>query len=238
MYKNFYHKSLKRVIVAFGSLFDNINITLGNGKEIRVPIHYAQKEKFTEVLSKQPDKNAAIKNVTMPVMGYEIIGLNYAPERNKNPLHKMRNCNDKDADYMYNRVPYDIMVELYVATKRLDDSFKIAEQILANFAPEISVKVKEIPELDIEGKIDFNLTSSSFSVNYEDDFNTVRWIEWQFSFTIKTYMYRHIDQQTIIKNAVVEAVNGYDDSVFARFTALADANDNVTTTIEEGPLYD
>ena len=236
MFNNFYNGSLRRTLIAFGSLFDDVNITLDNGKTIRVPIHYAQKEKFIEVLASQPDKTSKIKNISYPVMGYEIIALNYAPERNKNQLNKMQKCNTNE--FMYNRVPYDIMFELYIATKRLDDSFKITEQILPNFAPSMTIKVKEHPEMGIESDMVFILTASSFNVEYEDDFGTVRNIMWQLSFTVKTHMYRHVQSSKRIETAVINAINNYnndDKAIMAKFTTFVDTNNDIVTDYKESP---
>lgn len=235
MYNNFYNGSLRRTLIAFGSMFDDINITLDNGKNVQVPIHYAQKEKFIEVLASQPDKTSRIKNISYPVMGYEIIALNYAPERNKNQLNKIKNCTT--GEFMYNRVPYDIMIEMYVATKRLDDGFKIAEQILPNFAPSLSIRVNEHPDMGIESDMVFTLTASSFSVEYEDDFSTVRNIMWQFSFTVKTYMYKHVQDSVKIQKAVVNAINGYNDDdidIMGKFTTLVDNDTGEVTKTSEG----
>lgn len=235
MFTNFYNGSLRRTLIAFGSMFDDVNITLDNGKIVRVPIHYAQKEKFIEVLASQPDKTSKLKNISYPVMGYEVIALNYAPERNKNQLNKIKNC--VTGEFMYNRVPYDIMIEMYVATKRLDDGFKISEQILPNFAPSLTIRVKEHPDMDIESDMIFTLTASSFNVEYEDDFSTVRTIMWQFSFTVKTYMYKHVQDSVKIQKSVISAINGFNDNdadILGKFTTLVDNDTGAITKESEG----
>lgn len=226
MFNNFYHGTFRRVIVAFGTMFDNINITLDNGKNVKVPVHYAQKEKFVEVLARHKDKTSPLKGISYPVIGYELLALNFAPERNKNPLHKIRPCGDLSTGiYTYNRVPYDIIFELYFATKSLDDSFKIAEQILPNFAPGLTMKIKDLPGMDLENNLTVDLTSTSFNVEYEDEFASVRHIMWQLSFTVKTNLYRHIDQQTVITKSVINAIanNDNEEMAFKRLTSSIDS---------------
>jgi len=234
MFNNYYHGTFRRLIVAFGTMFDGINITLDSGKTVRVPVHYAQKEKFVEVLASHPDKTAPLKGISYPVLGYEIIALNYAPERNKNQMHKIRDdTNLESGQYMYNRVPYDVMFEVYFATKQLDDSFKIAEQILPNFAPGLTIKVQDIPGLNIENNLIVDLTSASFSVEYDGEFDDVRHIMWQLSFTVKTYLYRHVDRSEVIRKSVVDVLNGDSDDereLFNRYTALTDGS----LTIDNG----
>lgn len=234
MFNNFYHGTFRRLIVAFGTMIDNINITTDNGKNVRVPVHYAQKEKFVEVLTQRPDATAPIKGISYPVMGYEIIALNFAPERNKNPMHKIRDCNNQSSgDYMYNRVPYDVMFEVYFATKKLDDSFKIAEQILPNFSPGLTMRVVDIPELNIENNLIIDLTSSSFTIEYDGEFDDVRHIMWQLSFTAKTFLYRHVSHSEVITKAIVDVLNSDVDNqraIFNRYTAFSDG----TLTIQDG----
>ena len=55
----FYHESIRKVVVAFGSLFDEIAVqrrdSSGNvSKRILVPIMYAPKEKFVQMLNQYP----------------------------------------------------------------------------------------------------------------------------------------------------------------------------------------
>lgn len=234
MFDNYYNGTFRRLIVAFGTMFDGINITMENGKTVRVPVHYSQKEKFVEVLAQRPDATAPIKGISYPVLGYELIALNYAPERNKNQMHKIRDCTDlSTGKFMYNRVPYDVMFEVFFATKKLDDSFKIAEQILPNFAPGLTMKVKDIPGFDIENNLIIDLTSSSFTVEYDGEFDNVRHIMWQLSFTVKTYLYRNVNHSTVITKSVVDVLNGDDvkeRELFNRYTANMDGS----VTIEEG----
>lgn len=230
MFHNFYYASFRRTMVAFASLFDEIEITLDNGKNIIVPLHYAQKEKFIEVITAQPNKTSSIKNISMPIMGFEITSVNYAPERNKNQLHKLRKC-DSGSDFMYNKVPYDVNFELYIATKRLDDSFKIVEQILPNFSPGITVKVKDFPEFDAESNITIELTSASMNIEYEDDFSDVRHITWQISFSIKTHLYRDVKHGKQIESVIVNAINGYNDNVnsLTKYMTFVDDEKNIIT---------
>ena len=56
--RRFYHESLRKVVVAFGTIFNNIIIhrTDSNGdviQKIRVPLAYSPKEKFLTRLDQQ-----------------------------------------------------------------------------------------------------------------------------------------------------------------------------------------
>ena len=58
--KHFYHESLRKVVVAFGTIFNNITIhrTDSNNnvvQSIKVPLAYSPKEKFLTRLEQQAD---------------------------------------------------------------------------------------------------------------------------------------------------------------------------------------
>ena len=51
MFSTFYHESLRKLVVGFGSLFNNLNVRKFDSSDnvlqtLRVPISYAPKEKF------------------------------------------------------------------------------------------------------------------------------------------------------------------------------------------------
>lgn len=234
MFTNFYHGSFRRTLTAFTTMFDNIEITLDNKKTITVPLHYAQREKFMEVVEKIGDKTSPIKNVTMPIMGFEMSSLNPSPERAKNQMHKISNLNDKK-EFMYNRVPWEVSFELYIATKKLDDSFKIVEQILPTFSPGLAIKVKDFPKFSGESSMIFDLTSASMDIQYEDDYSDVRHILWNISFTVKTYLYRDIKQSERIQNVLINVskINEEKDPL-AKFMTFMENNEIVTKVNENG----
>ena len=73
--QHFYHKSIRNTVIAFGTIFNNINIrrldSSGNPlQKVRVPLSYAPKEKFIARL----DQNANLTGddssvaITLPRM--------------------------------------------------------------------------------------------------------------------------------------------------------------------------
>lgn len=223
MYRKFYHQTIKRNIAVFATLFDGIHIDLANNKEVRVPIHYAPKEKFIEVATRRPDIHNVIVDVQLPVMGFELISLNFAPERATNKLQRITaNAVKPDGtrDYMYNRVPYDLQFELYVATTRLEDGHKIVEQILPFFAPELTVAIKAVEGMVEDSNVTVVLTSVSPSIEYESGLSDKRVILWQLSFTVKTHLYSDIKSQRVIDTAILEL--GTDENLDYYFAEITD----------------
>ena len=85
MFEYFYHEILRRTIVSFGSLFNDINIKHKNSSDdtvsvIKVPLAYGPTQKFLARLEQSPDLNKPIQ-MTLPRMSFEFIGLNYDPSR-------------------------------------------------------------------------------------------------------------------------------------------------------------
>lgn len=221
MYRKFYHRTIQRNITAFATLFDGIHIDLANGKEVRVPIHYSPKAKFIDVVTRRPDLNNLVVDIQLPVMGFELVSLNYAPERNKNRMNRIisKNGTDTEGEYIYNKVPYDMQFELYVATTRLEDGHKIVEQILPFFAPELTIAIKALDGIADSADIHIILTSVSPSVEYEAGMSEKRIIMWQMSFTVKTHLYSDVKTQQKIINAYVDISTDSDnDDYFKKIT--------------------
>ena len=67
----FYNQTMRRMTIAFGQIFNNIQIKRkdSNGnvvQSIRVPLAYAPKEKFLTRLDQQPNLNDRQFAVTLP----------------------------------------------------------------------------------------------------------------------------------------------------------------------------
>ena len=92
----FYNEGLRKIIIAFGQLFNNIVIENTNRttgavtKRIKVPLAYAPKEKFLVRLEQQPELEDRSFAITLPRIGFEISGLQYDPSRKLTRVHKFR----------------------------------------------------------------------------------------------------------------------------------------------------
>ena len=77
MFGYFYNESMRKMTVAFGQIFNNIQIkrkdsTGATVQSIRVPLAYAPKEKFLVRLDQQPNLDEREMAITLPRMGFEI----------------------------------------------------------------------------------------------------------------------------------------------------------------------
>jgi len=194
MFTNFYNGSIRRMVVAFGSLFNQIYIDKaesGGTKTMLVPISYAPKEKYKVRLAGDPQFQNP-NQIVLPRMAFEISGYVYDSARKRNSLsrHVIRPTasNPSEVDYTFAEVPYNIDFSLYIYVRNMEDGLRIVEQILPFFSPEFVVTVNFD---DINKKVDvpIYLNSVSSEEDYEGDFETRRSIIFTLNFTMKTYLF-------------------------------------------------
>ena len=165
--KHFYHESLRKVVVAFGTIFNNITIhrtdSSGNViQSLKVPLAYSPKEKFLTRLEQQPNLDNREFSVTLPRMGFEIAGISYDPSRKLQKLGKFKAVKSSSSsimDYQYNPVPYNISFNLFSFTATAEGGLQIIEQILPYFQPDYTVTINAIPSMGIKRDVPIILNS-------------------------------------------------------------------------------
>lgn len=194
MFSKFYNGSIRRMVVAFGSLFNQIYIDRaesGGTKTMLVPISYAPKEKYKVRLAGDPTFQNP-NQITLPRMAFEITGYVYDSARKRNSTNRFlirpSTANPSGVDYAFAEVPYNIDFGLYIYVRNMEDGLRIVEQILPYFTPEF---VATVNFDDINRKIDvpIYLNSVSSEEDYEGDFETRRSIVFTLNFTMKTYLF-------------------------------------------------
>lgn len=194
MFTNFYNGSIRRMVVAFGSLFNQIYIDKAESsgtKTMLVPISYAPKEKYKVRLAGDPDLQNP-NQIVLPRMAFEITGYVYDSVRKRNSVSRNvvrpSASNPSGVDYTFAEVPYNIDFALYIYVRNMEDGLRIVEQIIPFFAPEFVVTVNFD---DMNKKIDvpIYLNSVSSEEDYEGDFETRRSIIFTLNFTMKTYLF-------------------------------------------------
>lgn len=213
----FYHGTIKRLIVIFGALFNEVYYKNNNNELIKVPLFFAQREKFLVKRTEGQDINRLNEDMTYPRMAFELDGMNYAPERQTNVMNKMRPL--KNSKYQYNRVAYDFTFNLKITTKYMEQSLKIVEQILPLFSPSFNVLVNEIDGFDTETDIPIILNSVVPSVEYEGNFDGQRNIIWTLNFTVKAFLYNDTKTSEVIKKAIATLSPNNFDTMFEQYTA-------------------
>lgn len=208
----FYNQSTRNVVVAFGTLFNQIQLAKkdANGNVIqtmKVPLAYGPKQKWLARLTEDPNLNKPTA-VTLPRIGFEISGLTYDATRKQNKIMKVKKVVDGiDSDQLksgFMPVPYNINFEMYVLSKNSDDALQIVEQILPYFQPEYTVTLREVPELEIIRDVPIVLNSIGYEDNYEGEFAGRRAIIYTLQFTAKYYLYGPVTATNVIRSVQVD----------------------------------
>jgi hypothetical protein len=215
MFGQYYHGTIRKYIIAFGNLFNDIVIARLNTAGVRiqaieVPIAYGPKEKWLVRLKQDPNLEQNV-GITLPRIGFEIVSLNYAPQRKL--ASTLQNAHLKNSDLnklnsQYTPVPYDLNILLSIFVKNADDGAQILEQILPYFRPEFTTNIRLIPEMNVVVDTPVVLQDVSIEDTYEGDFDTRRALIYNLNFSMKAYIYGPVFSQGVIKRAIT---NLFDD---------------------------
>lgn len=204
---DFDHNILRKYVIWFGTLFNDINLYRtddvgGPVNKIRVPISYAPKDKLLARIAADPEiqRQAA---VVLPRMAFQYTGFNYDGQRKLPTLNKIvvKNADPNKASYQFMPVPYNIEFELYVYAKNAVDGTKIIGQILPFFTPDFTAQLELIPATKTFMDIPVSIGAMSCQDSYDDQFLNRRAIIWTLNFTLKGYFYGPIYSAPIVKFA-------------------------------------
>ena len=213
MFSTFYHATTRKLVTAFGTLFNNIYIERtdeGVTKKIKVPLIYSPKEKFIHRLNLDIDKTMI--QTVLPRMGFSIAGISYDAERKKNSLNKrwkqdVGTNDDITFQYRYEDVPYNIDFELYIYARNIDDGLQVVEQILPFFTPDFTITIKPKVLNNALEKVDIPIILNQITPNevYDQKFSEdTRMLTWDLQFTAKANLYGPVrNSSSIIKDVKV-----------------------------------
>ena len=200
MFTPFYNESIRKLIVAFGSLFNNIRISTtdseGNEEFIKVPLSYGPKEKFLRRIEEASSISDHTKvQITLPRLGFNITDMTYDSSRKRNSVQRRYyqprgfTFDGKQRAYEYSEVPYNFNISLYGFTRTMTDALQITEQVLPFFTPDFVVTVKFDDDAHSKVDIPFVLNNVTIEEEYEGDFQDRRNITTQYDFSAKSYVY-------------------------------------------------
>jgi len=237
----FYHESIRKVIVSFGTMFNNINLIRKDNsgnilQSMKVPLAYGPREKFLVRLNEDADLTKQVA-ITLPRIGFEIQNLEYDSARKLNRVQrfkKVKGAEAKQLDAQYMPVPYNLSIELYIMAKQSDDALQIVEQILPYFQPDYTLTINDMADMGIKRDVPIILNSIGYEDNYQGDFETRRALIYTLDFTAKFYLYGPVTSSKVIKTVQVDQYTDLKDTAprrEQRFTvsptpANADADDD------------
>ena len=244
----FYHEILRKTVIGFGTLFNNINIRHKDASgttfsTLKVPLAYGPMQKFLARIQQQPDLDRETA-ITLPRLSFEMQGLQYDPTRKTGIAQTFLTKNGTNAKKVYMPVPYNVSFELSIMAKLSDDALQILEQILPYFQPSFNITVNLISSIGEKKDIPIVLESINYSDQYEGGFESRRTIVYTLSFTAKTYLFGPVadDPAGLIKKVDVDyytSTNIKTAKRNIRYSATPTAKQNYdddTATVVDGAI--
>ena len=217
MFEYFYNEILRKTVISFGSLFNDISIkhtdNNGNVKSIiKVPLAYGPTQKFLARLEQSPDLNKSTQ-ITLPRMSFEFTGLTYDASRKVTTTQTFTTkdpTNGAETKKAYLPVPYNMAFELSIMSKLNDDALQIVEQILPYFQPSYNLTVELIDSINEKRDIPIILENITMQDDYEGNFTSRRVLTYTLRFTAKTYLFGPVSTATkdIVKKATISYITG------------------------------
>ena len=246
MFEYFYNEILRRTIISFGSLFNNMSIKQTNSSDnvvsvVKVPLGYGPTQKFLARIEQSPDLNKPTA-ITLPRMSFEFTGLTYDPSRKVSTTQtfvvsdpSVAEGEDPKIKKAFMPVPYNMQFELSVMTKLNDDALQIVEQILPYFQPSYNLSVELVAPIKEKRDIPIILENITMEDDYTGDFTTRRVLLYTFRFTAKTYLFGPVSSATkdIVKKAAISYYSGDSRSTTrdVTYSVVPRATKNYTGTI-------
>lgn len=211
--RTFYHDTLRKYVILFGTLFNDIWInresSTGDVEDVlKIPLTYGPRDKHLARIQGLAEGFDPLKQefaMVVPRMGFDIVGINYAPERKLPTINKFIvddvDDNYQRRKYQYNPVPYDINISLSVFVKNSIDGTRIVEQILPFFTPEWTTTVQLIESPNVTLDIPLVLNTTTMDEIYEGSYEDRRTIIWTLDFTMKCQFFGPVYTGEVIRLA-------------------------------------
>ena len=210
----YYHEIIRRTVIAFGTLFNDINVRHKNSSgnsisEIKVPLAYGPVQKFLARIEQQPELNKPIA-ITLPRMSFEMTSIQYDATRKASVTQTFKASDGTNLKKVFMPVPYNIGFQLNLMSKIQDDALQVVEQILPYFQPSFNLTIDLIDSIGEKRDIPIVLDSVNFTDDYEGDFSTRRILIYTFNFTAKMYLFGPIANSSdgLIRKVQVDYYSG------------------------------
>jgi hypothetical protein len=209
--KSFYHEHIRKAIIAFGTLFNNIHVIRRDEvgvpvQDIVVPLMYATKNKALTRINEVQDlsEGRARYEIVLPRMAFEIISLDYDSSRQVPATQKIvrRSVDNTHQKESFVSTPYNLGINLTIYAKYQEDGLQILEQILPFFHPDFNVTINDLPDLSEKRDIQFILNNVSYQADFVGDMSDRTMVLWDLNFTVKLNLYGFVDTANIIRKAI------------------------------------
>ena len=207
----FYHEIIRKTIIGFGTLFNDIYIRHKDKNnnivdETKVGLSYGPMQKFLAKIEQQSDLSKPIA-ITLPRMSFEMVSLQYDGSRAVQVTQSFRACDGEGGiRKVYMPVPYNVGFELSIYSKLSDDALQIVEQILPFFKPSFNITLDLVDSIGEKKDIPIILDSIDMQDDYEGDFSSRRALIYTLRFTAKTFMFGDVadSPEGLIRKVIVD----------------------------------
>ena len=213
--QHFYHRTTRKLVVAFGSMFNNIRLVRYNKagtteiERITVPLSYMSKEKFYQRLVQDPNLTSPVQ-ITLPRMSFELTSITYDPLRKRNLFSQEYAPSSNTTIKSAHVAPYNYNFQVNIYVRNTEDGTQLIEQILPYFTPDYTLTLDLV---DVGNYVDVPIILESVDYGVSGDVGSgdeLRTIVWTLSFTVKAYLYGPITSNTKIIRKVT--ANTYDST--------------------------
>lgn len=228
--RHFYNESIRKTIIGFGTLFNNIELRRRDSNNVvvqtmKVPLAYGPREKFLARVNAEPDlEDRKSTQIQLPRISFELTSLKYDPMRklaSTQMCQSTRNTGEIFTQYV--PVPYNFDFDVSIIAKHNDDAVQIIEQILPFFQPSFTITINMITNTNEYKDIPIILNDIGIQDEYEADFTVRRTIIYTLQFTAKSFIYGPITTAKIIKK-----VNADIGRILSDGTTVKDSRYTVT----------
>jgi hypothetical protein len=236
-----YNRVIRKLVVGFGNLFNEIslvryNTDLSEAERFLIPIAYATKERYVMRLEDDYTLDKKVQ-VALPRLSFEMTGLSYDSSRKQNTNIKNFAGTSTGVVAQYNPVPYNFDFSLYLYVRNIEDATQVLEHIIPYFTPDYTIKLNLIPEMGIVKEIPVILNTTSHEILYEGDRDQeTRMIIWTLNFTVKGFIFGKSSTTGIIKTSITNILNdiGPDDVVAFNMSAAGVGSYQAGETVYQG----
>ena len=246
----FYHQTIRKYHVAFGSLFNNITLLrldTANDEVSRfvLPIEYSSQEPWLARLRRDPDLTRQ-DEMTVPRLAYEMTSMQSDPRRQLNSLNQRLRPTLTGSPTVAQRyfvgAPHILTFNLYALTRSIEDANQIIEQIVPVFAATgYSVLLRLMPSIGIldRKRVILDDNSPQIEDNYQDTaFQSKREVTLTFTFRVYANLYGVVPTVpvSVIRKVLVDFYDApYDHVLTDPIYYMTDALDRLM--LESGDGY-
>jgi len=229
---HFYHRITRKLVVAFGTLFNDIKLYKYNKagtveiERINVPLAYSSKEKFYARITGDPKLNKEIQ-IQLPRMSFEMTSITYDPLR-KTSMFNTQFATDTSTQINAVKVaPYNFEFVLNIYVRNTEDGSQIIEQILPYFSPDYTVTLDLVSKSNLKIDVPIVLENVSYDVSNDvGEEDQMRMLVWTLTFSAKAMLYGPIIENKLIRNVQANTYNNTWNDTGERKVALTSGTGN------------